>query len=70
MWNAEIYNRYGKEWIQPSIDFVARIKDMKFQRILDVGCGTGMSTVPLVSVSTCKEFLQVQTVIVMKDVEI
>lgn len=50
MWNAEIYNRYGKEWIQPSIDFVARIKYMKFQRILDVGCGTGMSTVPLVSV--------------------
>lgn len=25
MWNAEIYNRYGKERIQPSIDLVARI---------------------------------------------
>lgn len=49
MWNAEIYNRYGKERIQPSIDLVARIREMKFQRILDVGCGTGMSTVPLVS---------------------
>lgn len=42
MWNAEIYNRYGKERIQPSIDLVARIKDMRFERILDVGCGTGM----------------------------
>lgn len=49
MWNAEIYNRYGKERIEPSIDLVARIREMKFQRILDVGCGTGMSTVPLVS---------------------
>ena len=49
MWNAEIYNRYGKERIRPSIDLAARIKDMLFQRILDVGCGTGMSTVPLIS---------------------
>lgn len=49
MWNAELYNRYGKERIQPSIDLVARIKDRNFQRILDVGCGTGMSTAPLVS---------------------
>ncbi len=49
MWNAEIYNRYDKERVQPSIDLAARIKDMKFQRILDVGCGTGMSTAPLVS---------------------
>lgn len=49
MWNAEIYNLYGKERIQPSIDLIARIKDMKFERILDVGCGTGMSTAPLVS---------------------
>lgn len=49
MWNAEIYNRYGKERIQPSIDLVVRLREMEFQRILDVGCGTGMSTVPLVS---------------------
>ena len=36
MWNAEVYNRYGKERIQPSIDLVGRIREMKFQRILDV----------------------------------
>ena len=49
MWSAEIYNRYGKERMQPSVDLAARIKDMKFQRILDVGCGTGMSTASFVS---------------------
>lgn len=30
MWNAEIYNRYGKERIQSSIDLVDRIREMKF----------------------------------------
>lgn len=25
MWNAEIYNRYGKERMQPSIDLVDRV---------------------------------------------
>lgn len=47
MWNAGIYNRYGKERIQPSIDLVNRILDKDFNKILDVGCGTGMSTAPL-----------------------
>lgn len=49
MWNADIYNYYGKERIQPSIDLVNRIRDKSFKRILDVGCGTGMSTAPLVA---------------------
>lgn len=49
MWNADIYNCYGKERIQPSIDLVNRIIDKDFKRILDVGCGTGMSTAPLIS---------------------
>ena len=49
MWNSEIYNRFGRERIQPSIDLVNRIRGKRFNRILDVGCGTGMSTAPLVS---------------------
>lgn len=47
MWNADIYERYGKERLQPSIDLVNRIGSKQFKRILDVGCGTGMSTAAL-----------------------
>lgn len=39
------------------IDLVGRIKDMKFQRILDVGCGTGMSTSPLILIRKNAEIL-------------
>lgn len=49
MWNAEIYEKFGKERLQPSIDLVSRLTDRKFERILDAGCGTGMSTAALVS---------------------
>lgn len=49
MWNAEMYNYYDKERIQPSIDLVNRIRDNCFNRILDVGCGTGMSTASLLA---------------------
>lgn len=49
MWNAEIYEKFGIERLQPSIDLVSRLKDRKFKRILDTGCGTGMSTAVLVS---------------------
>ena len=47
MWNADIYDRFSKERLQPSIDLINRIGDKKFNRILDVGCGTGMSTAAL-----------------------
>lgn len=47
MWNADIYDRYGKERLQPSIDLVNRIGNKQFKRIMDVGCGTGMSTAAL-----------------------
>lgn len=49
MWEAGIYNRYGKERMQPSIDLAGSMREKEFQRILDVGCGTGMSTASLVS---------------------
>lgn len=44
MWNAELYNRFGKQRIQPSMDLVNRIVIEDCTRILDVGCGSGMST--------------------------
>lgn len=47
MWSADMYGKFEKERMQPSIDLVNRIEDGGFKRILDVGCGSGMSTLPL-----------------------
>lgn len=46
-WNAGLYNKFEKERIQPSKDLVNRISMEKADRIIDIGCGTGMSTLPL-----------------------
>ena len=47
MWNPKSYDRFNAERQQPSIDLARRLEDRKFQRILDVGCGSGLSTEPL-----------------------
>ncbi|MBP3888649.1 MAG: methyltransferase domain-containing protein [Cellulosilyticum sp.] len=46
-WNATLYNQFAKERIQPSIDLIHRLPEGSYNRILDVGCGSGMSTVAL-----------------------
>lgn len=46
MWNAKLYNTFSKERMQPSIDLANRI-DKVCVRILDVGCGSGLSTLAL-----------------------
>lgn len=47
MWDAISYHRFGKERIQPSIDLANRIEIKECKRILDVGCGSGMSTISI-----------------------
>ena len=49
MWNAKLYDDFSKERRQPSLDLVSRLNGRGFKRILDVGCGSGMSTSALVS---------------------
>lgn len=46
-WNVKLYRRFEKERIQPSIDLVNRIAGDSVKRIIDIGCGSGMSTTPL-----------------------
>lgn len=46
-WNAELYEKYGKERVQPILDLVNRIPEGTYSRIIDIGCGSGMSTLPL-----------------------
>lgn len=43
-WNPDLYLKFDRERIQPSIDLISRI-DMKLPRkIIDIGCGPGNST--------------------------
>ncbi|OFV71132.1 methyltransferase domain-containing protein [Acetobacterium wieringae] len=46
-WNVTLYRQFEKERAQPSIDLVNRIEGDSFKRIIDIGCGSGMSTLPL-----------------------
>ena len=41
MWDATIYDKMGKERMQPSLDLISRIAGQSFKRIIDVGCGSG-----------------------------
>jgi trans-aconitate 2-methyltransferase len=43
-WSPDLYLRFDKERIQPSIDLVSRIKIDNPSKIIDIGCGPGNST--------------------------
>jgi trans-aconitate 2-methyltransferase len=43
-WNPELYLKFNKERIQPSIDLVSRIEIENPKKIIDIGCGPGNST--------------------------
>jgi trans-aconitate 2-methyltransferase len=47
-WNPDLYLKFDKERIQPSIDLVSRIDIEKPSKIIDIGCGPGNSTQILV----------------------
>ncbi len=47
MWNSEMYNKFEKERIMPSIDLLNKADIDTCSRIIDIGCGSGMSTLPL-----------------------
>lgn len=46
-WNVELYHRFEKERLQPSVDLVNRIEGDAIKKTIDIGCGSGMSTRPL-----------------------
>jgi trans-aconitate 2-methyltransferase len=43
-WNPDLYLKFDRERIQPSIDLVARIDCKDPANIVDIGCGPGNST--------------------------
>lgn len=47
IWNAQLYEKFSMERLQPALDLINRIPQGQYSRIIDIGCGTGMSTFPL-----------------------
>ena len=47
MWDADVYAKFRKERMQPSIDLLNRVSIGECNRIIDIGCGSGMSTIQL-----------------------
>ena len=43
-WNPDLYLKFNKERIQPSIDLATRIDISNPESIIDIGCGPGNST--------------------------
>ncbi|MBE6024932.1 MAG: methyltransferase domain-containing protein [Cellulosilyticum sp.] len=58
-WNATLYEQYGQERLQPALDLIHRIPKREYSRIIDIGCGSGMSTLPLAERFTEAEVLGV-----------
>jgi trans-aconitate 2-methyltransferase len=56
-WNVTLYRQFEKERAQPSVDLVNRIAGDSFKRIIDIGCGSGMSTLPLQNRFTAAEIM-------------
>ena len=46
-WDASTYDRFEAERARPSRDLIARLAGMKPRRIVDLGCGSGLSTLEL-----------------------
>ncbi|MDD5936893.1 MAG: methyltransferase domain-containing protein [Clostridiales bacterium] len=46
-WNVSLYQKFTKDRQQPVYDLIHRIESDHITTILDVGCGSGMSTLPL-----------------------
>ncbi len=47
MWDAALYDKRSRERRQPSADLAARLAGRAYGRVLDIGCGTGLSTMIL-----------------------
>lgn len=48
-WTPELYHRFADERSRPTLDLLAQVPLSTARRIVDLGCGSGLSTAPLVA---------------------
>ena len=46
-WDSGIYNRFEDERNRPSVDLLGRVRNGRRRRVVDLGCGSGLSTANL-----------------------
>ena len=47
IWNANEYQIFKNERLQPTLDLINRLPSLNYKNIIDIGCGSGMSTFQL-----------------------
>ena len=60
-WNPELYARFADERARPIVDLLARVPLANPARIVDLGCGAGASTAPLLARWPLAEVLGIDT---------
>lgn len=48
-WTPELYHRFADERLRPALDLLAQVHLSAPEEIVDLGCGSGLSTAPLVA---------------------
>ena len=60
-WNPDLYDRFADDRERPSRDLIARVRLTNPRRIVDLGCGSGLSTRPLLERFPAGDILGIDT---------
>lgn len=60
-WTPELYHRFADERTRPSLDLLAQVPSQLPRRVVDLGCGSGLSTAPLVARYPAAEVIGLDT---------
>lgn len=60
-WTPELYHRFADERTRPSLDLLAHVPLPSPRRVVDLGCGSGLSTAPLAAQFPAAEVIGLDT---------